>query len=142
MTKHNVIFTFFHKTKHRKKALHKNVIYYNKNYTMKLRNRKLPTNRLSKKKQDARKASCRKNLLESSPSSRKLKKDQQDLLIDSAYHELLAMRAANGGNKRYNDISTVVNRANNRGLGTVDRWHIEYRIKQAKVGKIVKNTNP
>lgn len=67
-------------------------------------------------------------------------KNQQDLLIDSAYHELLAIRAANGGNKRYNDIKTVVDRANRRGLGTVDRWHIEYRIQQGKLGKSVKSS--
>jgi hypothetical protein len=121
--------------------LHKKLIYFN-SFTMKLRQRQLPTTRLSKKKQDARKALCRKNLLESSPSSRKIKKNQQDCLIESAYNELLAIRAANGGNQRYNDISTVVSRANKRGCGTVERHHIENRVQQGKLGKLDKSKAP
>jgi hypothetical protein len=56
-------------------------------------------------------------------------------MLDAAYQELLAMRAANGGKPCYKDIQTVINKFRSRGYESVSRHGLDYRIRLDKQGK-------
>jgi hypothetical protein len=76
------------------------------------------------------------NLL--SPASKVFHKKHIAFIADKAYQELLALRAKTNGPK-HNDIQTVVDKYHARKHTFIQRWHIEYRIEQAKAGKPSKN---
>ena len=101
------------------------------------RNRRLPLTRLAKTTQNhtKRKVSKYQAL---SPTTRQLKKAQDAVVVEAAYNKLLAIRAANGGKKRHTDIQNVLDEFKSKGIGEIERWHLEYRMKLGKIGKSLK----
>ena len=51
-----------------------------------------------------------------SPTSRKIRKEQDDVAIGRAFKELLEIRCANGGNKKHNDIQTILDKYKKKDL--------------------------
>jgi hypothetical protein len=72
-----------------------------------------------------------------SSKSKLLKKQQDNLVVDAAFKRFMAIRAANGGKSKHNDIQRVCNEYQKNNLGEVECWHLEYGIKQFWKGKQV-----
>jgi hypothetical protein len=70
-----------------------------------------------------------------SPTTKYLKRITDRSMLDAAYQELLAMRAANGGKPCYKDIQTVINKFRSRGYESVSRHGLDYRIRLDKQEK-------
>jgi hypothetical protein len=51
-----------------------------------------------------------------SPTSKRIKKDQDKVAQDAAFTELLTIRSANGGKKKYGDLQMIVTKYKNRGF--------------------------